>query len=97
MQNIVDAEPGPSIPRKRLAEDDIKGSVKRYMRGKKVDHKHLSNPSKKGQASSYVKAYLTYLRNHEKMPHDIHVDSGKEFVSTRQQRPAIVQMTHTSM
>ena len=35
----------------------------------------------KSQASAHVKAYLTYLKSHGKIPHTIGVDRGKEFIN----------------
>ena len=35
----------------------------------------------KSQAPTHVKAYLTYLRNHGRTPHVIHMDHGKEFIN----------------
>jgi len=48
---IVDAEPGPSSSRKRPAEDDAKGSL-RKTRGKRVDYKHLDDPFSDDEAMS---------------------------------------------
>ena len=35
----------------------------------------------KSQAPAHVKAYLTYLKSHGKIPHTIHIDRGKEFIN----------------
>jgi hypothetical protein len=40
-RNTANAEPGPSNPRKRSAEDD---DERRQTRGKRVDYKHLDDP-----------------------------------------------------
>jgi hypothetical protein len=41
VRNITDVEAGPL---KHKCEDDVKGSLKRQMRGKKVDYRHLHDP-----------------------------------------------------
>ena len=42
--NITDAEAGLSGPSKRKCEDNVEGSSKCQMRGKKVDYGHLYDP-----------------------------------------------------
>jgi hypothetical protein len=44
IEGVDQPEAGPSIPRKRLAEVDVEGSMTRRTRGKKVDYKHLNDP-----------------------------------------------------
>jgi hypothetical protein len=69
-RNTVDArnaEPGPSNPKKRPAEDESEESLKRQTRGKRVDYKRLDDPFTEDEAMS-VEQLTNLLEGDEDQP-----------------------------